>query len=141
MSMLKHQIPAAFAKHGPQSNEGLRQVCPGASRSGVHRVLQEMKDARAIHIVGYVRSNDRVGGAHVPIYALGNLPDVAKPVTRREAQAARKLEPFKKPEKVKPTAKDTGRPTILRFAIRPMAKPEPMQARPQPAGMWSGLML
>ena len=138
--MLKNQIPAAFAKHGPLTNEGLRHVCPGASRSGVHRVLQEMKDARAIHIVGYVRSNDRVGGAHVPIYALGNLPDVAKPVTRREAQAARKLEPFKKPEKVKPAAKDNGRPTILRIALKPMAKPEPMRARPQPAGMWSGLM-
>lgn len=139
--MLKNEIPAALAKHGPQSNEGLRQVCPGASRGGVHRVLQEMKDARAIHIVGYVRSNDRVGGAHVPIYALGNLPDVAKPVTRKEAQAARKLEPFKKPEKVKPAAKDNGGPTILRIALKPIAKPEPMRARPQPAGMWSGLML
>lgn len=139
--MLKHQIPAAFAKHGPQSNEGLRQVCPGASRSGVHRVLQEMKDARAIHIVGYVRSNDRVGGAHVPIYALGNLPDVAKPVTRKEQQAARKLEPLTKPEKVKPEKKDNGRPTILRIAIKPQAQPALVRARPQPAGMWSGLML
>jgi len=138
--MLKNEIPAALAKHGPQSNEGLRQVCPGASRSGVHRVLQEMKDARAIHIVGYVRSNDRVGGAHVPIYALGNLPDVAKPVTRKEQQAARKIEALIKPEKIKPAPKDTGRPVILRFAIKPMAKPEPMRARPQPAGMWSGLM-
>jgi hypothetical protein len=138
--MLKNEIPAALAKHGPQSNEGLRQVCPGASRSGVHRVLQEMKDARAIHIVGYVRSNDRVGGAHVPIYALGNLPDVAKPVTRKEAQAARKLNPVVKPEKVKPAAKDNGRPTILRIAIKPQAQPALVRARPQPAGMWSGLM-
>ncbi len=141
MSMLKHEIPAALAKHGPKSNEGLRRVCPGASRSGVHRVLQEMKDARAIHIVGYVRSNDRVGGAHVPIYALGNLPDVAKPVTRREAQSARKLEPLTKPEKAKPEPKENSRPMVLRIGI----KPKPVQfavtvVRPA-AGMWAGLML
>jgi hypothetical protein len=138
--MLKNEIPAALAKHGPQSNEGLRRAIPGASRSGVHRLLQDMHTSQQIYISGHFRSNGKVGGAHVPIYSLGNLPDVAKPVTRREAQAARKLEPFKKPEKVKPAAKDNGRPTILRIAIKPMAKPEPMRARPQPAGMWSGLM-
>lgn len=138
--MLKNQIPAAFAKHGPLTNEGLRRAIPGASRSGVHRLLQNMHTSQQIYISGHFRSNGKVGGAHVPIYSLGNLPDVAKPETRKEQQAARKIEALTKPESVKPEPKDTGRPTIMRFAIRPIAKPEPMRARPQPAGMWSGLM-
>lgn len=137
--MLKHTIPSALEKHGPLTNEGLRKAIPGASRSGVHRLLQEMKDSGKIYISGYFKSNGKVGGGHVPVYSLGNLPDVAKPETRKEQQAARKIEALK-PESVKPAAKDIGRPTILRFAIKPMAKPAPMRARPQPAGMWSGLM-
>jgi hypothetical protein len=138
--MLKQVILAALKEHGPMTNEGLRRVCPGASRSGIHRVFQNLKDNQKIHISGHVRSNGKVGGAHAPIYALGNLPDVAKPVTRKEAQAARKLNPVVKPEKVKPAAKDNGRPTILRIAIKPQAQPALVRARPQPAGMWSGLM-
>ena len=137
--MLKNQIPAAFAKHGPLTNEGLRRAIPGASRSGVHRLLQEMHASQQIYISGHFRSNGKVGGAHVPIYSLGNLPDVAGPVTRKEQQAARKVQALK-PEKAKHEAKDNGRPMLLRIAIKPMVKPEPMRARPQTAGMWSGLM-
>ena len=138
--MLKNQIPAAFKKHGSLTNEGLRKVIPGASRSGVHRLLQDMHIRGKIYISGHFKSNGKVGGGHVPIYSLGNLPDAAKPETRKEQQAARKIEALTKPEKAKPEPKDTGRPTIMRIAIRPMAKPEPMRARPQPTGMWSGLM-
>jgi hypothetical protein len=138
--MLKNKIPAAFAKHSPLTNEGLRKAIPGASRSGVHRLLQELKGAGKIYISGHHKSNGKVGGGHVPIYSLGNLPDAAKPKTRKEQQAARKVEALTKPEKVKYEPKDIGRPVVLRFAIKPMARPEPMRARPQPAGMWSGLM-
>ena len=137
--MLKKQIPAAFAKHGPLTNEGLRKAIPGASRSGVHRLLQELKDSQQIYISGYYKSDGKVGGGHVPIYSLGNLPDAAKPETRREQQATRKVEALK-PQKIKPAPKDSGRPTILRIAIKPMVTPAPVRSKPQPAGMWSGLM-
>ena len=103
-------------------------------------MLQGMKDSGKIYISGYFKSNGKVGGAHVPIYSMGNLPDVAKPVSRDERKAARKIELLTKPEKAKHEAKDNGRPMLLRIAIKPMLKPEPIRARPQPAGMWSGLM-
>ena len=138
--MLKNQIPAAFAKHGSLTNEGLCKAIPGASRSGVHRLLQNLKDSQQIYISGHFKSDVHVGGGHVPIYSLGNLPDAAKPETRKEQQSARKVEALAKPEKFKPEPKDNGRPVVLRIAIKPMAKPAPMRARPQPAGMWSGLM-
>ena len=139
--MLKNQIPAAFAKHGPLTNEGLRRAIPGASRSGVHRLLQDMKDGGKIYISGYFKSNGKVGGGHLPIYSLGNLPDAAKPITRKEQQAARKIEALTKPKKIKPEPKDNGRPTILRTGI----KPKPVKfsvtvVRPQ-LGVWAGLML
>ena len=132
--MLKHTIPAALAEHGPLSNAGLRLVLPGASRSGIHLVIQTLKDARKIHITGYVLSDGRVGGAHAPVYALGDLPDVAKPETRKDKQEARKAEP------IKPPARRGGR----RLKVKPLVPPkahEPMRInRVHEAGIWSGLM-
>lgn len=140
MSMLKHRIPAAFAEHGPLSNEGLRKVLPGASRSGVHRLLQDLKNDKKIYVSGYFKSNGKIGGACVPIYALGNLPDVAKPLTRDEQRVIRKIEALTRPEKVKYESKNIGRPMILRTPMKPLIKSESSRTKPQPAGIWSGLM-
>ena len=132
--MLKHTIPAALEKHGPLTNEGLRRVCPGASRSGVHRLLQELKNSGKIYISGYMLSKGKIGGVHTPIYALGDLPDAANNLaTRRDTQAHRKTEP-------EPPARIAVRQVRVRPLVPPKAR-QPMRInRAQTAGMWSGLM-
>lgn len=152
MSMLKNEIPAAFKKHGPLTNEGLRKAIPGASRSGLHRMLETMRTAKGVYITGYTKSDGVTGGAQVPIYALGDYPDAASPETQRDRLKASKLRTLErrkekesrptpiKVEKIKPELKDTGRPVVLRIAIKPLVTPAPMRVRHQPAGMWSGLM-
>ena len=132
--MLKHRIHAALAEHGPLTNESLRRVCPGDSRSGVHRLLQDMKNSGKIYISGYMLSKGRVGGVHTPIYALGDLPDAANNLaTRRDTQAHRKIEP-------EPPAKRGGKQVRVRPLVPPKAH-QPMRiSRAQTAGMWSGLM-
>jgi hypothetical protein len=70
-------------------------------------------------------------------------PRKVKPMVKPVKVAKVKIEKVKpvKVAKVKPIPKDNGRPVIQRIAIKPQVMPAPLIARPQPAGMWSGLMV
>ena len=139
--MLKHTIPAALAKHGPLTKAGLVALIEGASRSGIHLVIQALKANGKIHISGYVRSNGKVGGAHAPIYKLGNRPDVPKPETRKDRQNARKQEAQAKPEAVKPAVRRGGRKAKVKPLVQPQAQPAMHINRAQDLGVWGGLMV